>query len=261
MHKTKQTLPHSTPINPLGYPFIELTDVDSSNNYAMQQLKSGHAGHGAAFFADHQSGGRGRRGKIWESPRGENIILSVIIDTTAFQEKSYFTFSMAMAIGVHHFFSFYAQKNISIKWPNDIYYNDRKAAGILVENIFRGLHWNYAIVGIGMNINQVQFDPAIPNPVSLKQITQNTYQPALLARDLCMYLNDAYELLSVNEKAVIEAYNKVLYLKNERATFKLNSEQITCTIQEVDKFGKLYIQHPVYDFLEFDTVQWVLPKK
>lgn len=254
-------MPDSSPINPLGQPFIELKNVDSSNNYAMQQLKSGKAGHGAAFFAYHQSGGKGRRGKKWESPPGENIILSVVIDTSVFQAKTPFAFSMAVALAVQRFFSFYAKKKIKIKWPNDIYINDRKAAGILVENIFRGKDWKFAIVGIGININQEIFDPQIPNPISLKQITGENYQPAVLARQLCIYLNDAYELLQQNELAIIEGYNDGLYKKNEVATFKINSTQIDCTILRADKFGRLHIQHPVYEYLEFDSVEWVLPKK
>ena len=261
MCKNKKTLPDSSPINPLGQPFIELTNVDSSNNYAMQQLKSGKAGHGAAFFANHQSGGKGRRGKKWESPPGENIILSVIIDTSVLQGKSPFVFSMAMALAVQRFFSFYAQKKIKIKWPNDIYINDRKAAGILVENIFRGQDWKFSIVGIGININQEIFNPEIPNPISLKQITGENYQPAELARKLCIYLNETYELLQQNESAIIESYNEVLYKKNELATFKINSTQIDCTILGADKFGRLQIQHPLYEFLEFDNVELVIPKK
>ena len=261
MCKNKQTLPDSSPINPLGKPFIELTNVDSSNNYAMQQLKNGKAGHGAAFFAYHQSGGKGRRGKKWESPAGENIILSVIIDTSAFQGKTTFVFSMAMALAVQRFFSFYSQKNIKIKWPNDIYVNDRKAAGILVENIFRGKAWKFAITGIGININQEVFDPGIPNPVSLKQITGENYKPADMARQLCIYLNDIYGLMQQNEQAIIDGYNAVLYKKNETVLFKINTMQVACTVLGADKFGRLHIQHPVYEYLEFDNVEWVLPKK
>lgn len=261
MCKTKQTLPDSTSINPFGQPFIELMDVDSSNNYAMQQLKSGNAGHGAAFFAYHQSGGKGRRGKKWQSPPGENIILSTIVDTSAFQGDAVFILSMAMALGVQRFLHFYSQKEIKIKWPNDVYFNDRKAAGILVENIFRGQKWKFAIVGIGMNINQEIFDPEIRNPISLKQITGKNYQPAELARELCNYLDETYHLMLKNMQAIIDGYNEVLYKKKERAAFKINSTQIECNILRADKFGRLHIQHPLYDYLEFDNVEWIFSKK
>ncbi len=251
-------MPETAPINPLGQPFIELTEVDSSNNYAMQQVKEGRAGHGSAFFAFNQFQGKGRRSKNWQSAPGENIILSVIIDTIAFAGSPPFLLSMAMACGVHQFLFSLTEKNFLIKWPNDIYFNDRKAAGILIENIYRGSTWQWAIVGIGINTNQEQFDPELANPVSLKQITSKRYQPEKAARTLCNFLETAYRQSLSNPEEIIHLYNLFLYKKNEIARFKKNGTTIECQVDSVDKFGQLKIIHPLLDHLQIDEVKWLI---
>lgn len=227
----------------------------------MQQLKSGNAGHGAAFFAFFQLQGKGRREKNWQSPPGQNIILSVIIDTTAFSASPPFLLSMAIAIGVQQFLFSLTREKFEIKWPNDIYFNDRKAAGILIENVYRGHSWQWAIAGIGINTNQENFDPDLPNPISLKQITGKEYHPEKLARELCVYLDEAYKKLINDAAAIINDYNKVLYKKNVSARFHKNGLVIDCIVESVDKFGQLKISHPVLEHLLIDEVKWLIEKK
>src|SRR6185437_2695672 len=117
--------------NPIGVPFIEMHSVDSTNNYAMQQLQKGVARHGVAYFAREQYAGKGQREKQWHAEAGENIILSVIFNTSYLQVSQQFGFSMAIAMAARDLFSFYALNNTFVKWPNDLYWCDRKAGGIL----------------------------------------------------------------------------------------------------------------------------------
>lgn len=229
--------------NHLGTPFIELLSVDSTNNYAMQMVHKGLASHGTAYFAHGQFKGKGQRSKEWYSDPGENIVLSVVLNTSSLQVSHPFSLSATIALGVYDFFKNYALSNVSVKYPNDLYWCDRKAAGILIENIFRGKSWQWAVVGIGVNINQTKFHSSVINAVSLKQITGKTYQPAELAKELCKYLEKRYNQLFVHEAELLRKdYNSVLYKQGELVHLKKENTVFEALIKEVNSNGQLVVQ-------------------
>ncbi|MFT3932685.1 MAG: biotin--[acetyl-CoA-carboxylase] ligase [Chitinophagaceae bacterium] len=113
-----------------------LESVDSTNNYAMAMVRAGQAKHGDGFFALEQVQGRGQRGKTWLTEPGTNIILTIVLQVQNPLSQQ-FSLSMAIALAVYDFFAKHAGDETSIKWPNDIYWRDRKAGGILIESIVR----------------------------------------------------------------------------------------------------------------------------
>ncbi|WP_315818363.1 biotin--[acetyl-CoA-carboxylase] ligase [Paraflavitalea speifideaquila] len=123
-------MPHPT----IGQRLIILPVIDSTNNYAMAQATAGLASHGTVYFALQQTAGKGQRGKTWHTTPGENIMMSVVIQPQALITNQQFLLSAAIALGCYDFFKTYAGEETSIKWPNDIYWRDRKAAGILIES-------------------------------------------------------------------------------------------------------------------------------
>ena len=159
----------------IGHPIIELSSVESTNIYAMQMAHARLASPGTVYFAWEQTAGKGQRQKSWKSEPGQNLILSAVTTPEVAFRENQFRLSCSAALACRDFFSKYAGDETTIKWPNDLYWRDRKAGGILIENIIRGIHWEYAIIGIGININQTFFDPSLPNPVSLKQITGKNF--------------------------------------------------------------------------------------
>ena len=167
----------ATPNVILGEPLIELSTIDSTNIYAMAQIKAGLAKTGSCFRADYQTHGKGQHGRVWESSKGQNILCSYILELKKLDALKKWTptdqigFSAAIALGIRAFFDAYTNGDTKIKRPNDIYWRDRKAGGILIENLLKGKEWTWAVIGIGININQTVFSPEAPNPVSLKQIT------------------------------------------------------------------------------------------
>ena len=167
----------ATPNILLGEPLIELSTIDSTNIYAMAQIKAGLAKTGSCFRADYQTHGKGQHGRVWESSKGQNILCSYILELKKLDALKKWTptdqigFSAAIALGIRAFFDAYTNGDTKIKRPNDIYWRDRKAGGILIENLLKGKEWTWAVIGIGININQTVFSPEAPNPVSLKQIT------------------------------------------------------------------------------------------
>ena len=118
----------------LGSPFIELQSVDSTNNYARKLLYEGLAQHGTAIFAHEQLAGKAQRGKTWSSDKGTNVILSLVVKPRSLLLTQQFQLSVCVAVAVHELFMKYAGDEAKIKWPNDLYWQDRKAGGILIES-------------------------------------------------------------------------------------------------------------------------------
>ena len=246
----------------IGNPFTELEAVDSTNNYAMAAAKNGTAKWGEAWFAHRQTAGKGSRGKSWNTGAAENIALSVLLPhlPSLFFSES-FLLTAAVALAAHDLFLQYAASDVSIKWPNDIYWRDRKAAGILIENSFRGSEWQFSVAGIGMNINQTAFDSAIGNPVSLKQITGKAYDTVTLAKELCECLQARYNQLQQDKNSVLEDYNNALYKRGEEATLKKGNIVFRGTIKQVGKDGLLEVDNDIQRQFTFGDIEWVLPER
>ena len=252
------TLVPNSVINNIGTPFIILQSVPSTNSYAIDMVQANLAAHGTAFFTDEQTLGRGQRGKKWLSEKGANIILSVVLDTKLLSLNRQFALSMAVALACYDFFNKYAIDKTTIKWPNDIYWNDRKAAGILIENTIKGSAWTWAVVGIGMNINQTFFSEIAKNAVSLKQITGKSFDVVALAKELCVALNNRFQqLVSGGEKELVAAYQSVLYKKNENVTLRKDNILFNATIEGVNMNGALLVKDAAYDSFVFGEVEWV----
>jgi BirA family biotin operon repressor/biotin-[acetyl-CoA-carboxylase] ligase len=251
-------LPATSINNIIGKRFIELLNVDSTNNYAMQQLQKGEAQHGNAYFAFEQTAGKGRFKRQWLSARGENIILSVVLDTAALRLSQQFSLNMIAALSVLELFNKYTTEKNKIKWPNDIYCRDRKAAGILIENVIRGQKWQYAVAGFGVNINQTAFHPDLKNPVSLKQLTGKSHDVVQLAKELCAVLErNLMHLRPGNDDFILKAYNNQLYKRNETAQFKQASRVFSGLVKNVDEFGRLVVESDTKLLLESGSVEWV----
>jgi BirA family biotin operon repressor/biotin-[acetyl-CoA-carboxylase] ligase len=240
----------------IGQPFIELTELESTNMYAMEQLQANMAGHGTAFFAHHQTAGKGQRGKTWVAEKDMHIALSVIADTSFLLVSEQFHLSVAVALAVYDFFSNYAGDETSIKWPNDLYWRDRKAGGILIENIVKGKKWEAAVIGIGININQPSFPAALKNPVSLKQITGKTFDPVVLAKELCTCLEKRYRELATHGFAkMLIRYNELLYKQGQKARLKKGSVVFNCVIERVTATGELQASGGMS--FQFGEIEWL----
>lgn len=224
-------------------PFIILNEVASTNNYAMARITEGGVSEGTAYFARLQTSGKGQRGKQWSSEPDENIILSLVLKPHRLKLSEQFLLSAAIALGSYDFVKKWAGEPTSIKWSNDIYWNDKKAGGILIENVIRGTEWTYAVAGIGININQEHFPPELPNPVSLRQITGTQYDVIALAKLLRESIWQEYiHLKPENFNSLLTRYNDVLYRKNECKPYRMQNEVFNATLLGVEKTGKLMLE-------------------
>lgn len=242
----------------IGKPYIQLVKVDSTNNYAMAQIHNGLAVHGATWFTRIQTAGKGQRGKQWNASEGLNLLQSTVIDASAFQLQQAFALTVVIANACYDFFSKYAGDETTIKWPNDIYWRDRKAGGILIENVIRGQQWSWAVVGAGININQTSFE-GLPNPVSLKQITGQTYEPVTLGQELCSFIEMHYQ--AFREKGMqpaLERYNDHLYKKGQEVVLARGEERFAAVVKCATADGDLLLEHSPYERVSFGEVEWII---
>ncbi len=262
--------------NPIGKPFIELQSIDSTNKYAMGLIHGNHlpdgqgeAQHGMAIFTHEQTAGKGQRGKSWTSQKDLNIALSILLNPYPLSVPDQFKLSVCIAASTWEFFSKYAGDETKIKWPNDIYWRDRKAGGILIENVIQSSQsevgsrwqsgWQWSVIGTGININQTDFDPDLPNPVSLKQITGKIHEPIELAKEFCSLMEKNYQLLIAgNFKILFNKYQTHLYKKDEKVKLKKGTRVFETIIKGVSETGQLITQHSIEERFEFGEVEWVL---
>jgi BirA family transcriptional regulator, biotin operon repressor / biotin---[acetyl-CoA-carboxylase] ligase len=235
-----QTFANHTPITP----FIILSTTGSTNNYAMAKLHAGMVEHGTCFFAIDQASGRGQRGKQWLSNPGDNITMSTIVaptigvpaNVTAFP----FVLSASMALGCYDFIKDCGLADVSIKWPNDVFLGDRKAAGILIENVYQGSSWKWAVVGTGVNINQKSFPPEAGTAVSFKMITGNLYNPIKLGKSLFKFLLKRFDQLkTVPVSTIMKEYNNHLYRKGDLVKLRKGNIVFSAQINGVKETGEL----------------------
>ncbi len=244
--------------------FILLDSVDSTNNYAMAKAHAGLAKHGDAFFAFNQTGGKGQRGKNWHTGNGQNIAISIVTAPTLLTIDEQFKLSAAVALGCFDFFSTYAgDEETKIKWPNDIYWRDRKAGGVLIENIIGrsagGSNWKFAVVGIGINVNDKSFENGLQNVVSLKQITGKQFDVVALAKELQqLVLKRIATITLVPFQEMLAQYNAHLFKANETVQLKRGNIVFNTTIKKVTEKGQLFTVDRIDNLFDFGEVEWLL---
>ncbi len=218
----------ATPNILLGEPLIELTTIPSTNIYAMDQVHQGLALSGSCYTADFQTDGKGQHGRSWESEKGQNLLSSYVLELKQLKTGKIWTpahqigFSAAIALGARAFFAAFAGEETRIKKPNDIYFRDRKAGGILIENLVRGKDWTWTVIGIGMNINQASFSSAsanhaAANPISLQEITNQNWDLKIMQEHLSAALTTAIQNWVVEgDETTIQAFDALcIEVKNK----------------------------------------------
>ncbi|HSU51358.1 MAG TPA: biotin--[acetyl-CoA-carboxylase] ligase [Segetibacter sp.] len=243
--------------NRIGTPFFELSEVDSSNNYAMRQVQAHLAVHGSVWFAHYQKAGKGQRGKVWNAEHSQNIMMSAAIEPSIISVDEQFVINAAVALACYDFLIKYAVDEISIKWPNDLYWKDRKAGGILIENVVSGEILKWSIIGIGININQTLFPTALKNPVSLKQITGSTFNVIDMAKELCDHLEVRWQqTLQMSNDELMKEYCSHLYKRDEQVTFKNSNEIFTAVVRGVTRRGELLLEKNE-GIVAYSSIEWL----
>lgn len=216
--------------------------IDSTNNEIKRLIAKKTISPGHLIYAGYQHQGKGAYQNRWESQAYQNLLLSFYIEPMFLKAQNQFQLSKAVSLAVADITEkILPLKEVSLKWPNDIYVAHNKLAGILIESAIRGQNMAYAVVGIGLNVNQTAFSDTIPNPTSLaieqpKPLVLETVLEALegMLMIRCKQLQFAPQIID-------EEYKKRLYLRNKTAVFETQNTQFQGLIQRVDNFGRLQI--------------------
>jgi BirA family transcriptional regulator, biotin operon repressor / biotin---[acetyl-CoA-carboxylase] ligase len=230
----------------IGKNLIQLDSVDSTNSFAKQLLSNSKPIEGTVIMAKEQFAGRGQMGNTWSTDAGKNITLSVVLYPEQLDADKQFFLNMAVALAVKDFCEFVLHDEIKIKWPNDIYHHNQKLGGILIENTISDSRITSSIIGIGINVNQEQFDESLPNPTSLLQIKKPAdeagYDILKLVEELCSYLEKYYlQLRQLHYNFLDKGYTEALYRYQQTHEFKRGDSIFKGEINGVTKDGKLII--------------------
>ena len=220
--------------------------------------------HGDIVWAERQTAGRGQRGHKWSSAEGLNLTFSLVLEPRFLPAGEQFLLNEAVALALTDTF---AQFGIAarIKWTNDIYVGDRKLVGILIEHNHAGASLSRTIAGIGINVNQTAFDPALPNPVSLAQAGGRKFNRSRLLETFLVRCLRRYAQLERGEKEALQhAYRERMYRLGERHTFRYPDGTPTeASIEGVRPTGELLLRHADGTLREylFKEIEFVIAGK
>ena len=239
-----------------------LDEVGSTNDYMRQQNATSNE-RLCVVAADFQRKGRGQGSNTWESEPGKNLLFSIMTHPTMVPIRTQFLLSMAGALALKQALDAYTD-SISLKWPNDVYWHDRKISGTLIETSIANGHIKDCVFGVGLNVNQMQFCSDAPNPISLAQIVGHEIDRRTLLNDILTAFDQYYRWIENGQYADLSAcYHAALYRRKGFHTYRdtATNETFEAAIIEVEDDGTLVLRTPDGHIREaqFKAVEHVLP--
>ena len=220
--------------------FIE--ETGSTNKALRERMATGQVEEGSVVVAGFQTAGRGQVGNVWESEAGKNLTFSVVLYPETVPANRQFVLSQLAALSVKEVLDAYTD-HITVKWPNDIYWKDKKICGMLIENDLCGKNIYATIIGIGINLNQLEFRSDAPNPVSLAQITGSVYDADdVLDRFLSILYKWYLRLLKGEEDVIRNKYREALYRRDGYFPFSDDDGEFAARIYDIEPTGHLVLQ-------------------
>ncbi len=222
-------------------PLIQLEETTSTNVY-LKELCRQPMKEFTTVVARFQTAGRGQRGNFWESEPGQNLLFSFVLYPDFLEARLQFALSQIVSLAVKDTLEMFTSE-ITVKWPNDIYWRDKKIAGILIENDLQGNVLKQSIVGIGININQQAFHSPAPNPVSLSQITGSEHRPLVILRLIMRRVQEYYPYLRSGETALIqEIYQEALFRREGLYSYRDKDGEFEAEFVRVEPEGRLILR-------------------
>jgi len=227
----------------ISFKIDKVSETLSTNELLKTLADKEPIAEGYTVFAVAQTGGRGQMGAFWESQPGQNITVSLLLRPIFLKADNMFLISKVVSLGIFDYLN--AKGNgFKIKWPNDIYYNDKKICGVLIENQFMGSSIVYSIVGIGLNVNQEYFISDAPNPVSMYNIFGRKFDLYTELQNLLNQIDVWYQMLAEGwEDQINKSYFTHLYRTDGIYGFRTADGSVfNGTITDVEANGRLHIK-------------------
>ncbi|WP_432714008.1 biotin--[acetyl-CoA-carboxylase] ligase [Pedobacter sp.] len=243
----------------IGQNLITLSSVDSTNNYLKQLVSNSEPlPEGTVIMAEDQFAGRGQQGNIWQSAPGKNLTFSIYLKPVFLPLHQQFLLNMAVSNALNDALTHFLGPGVKIKWPNDVYYNHQKLGGVLIENQISGQTYKTGIIGIGLNVNQLEFTGDLNSRVtSITRILHKNVNLIELLAVLCSHIESQYLKLKANHfHSLQEAYLKNLFWFQEKGKFRHDGLIIEGVITGVSEQGLLMISsggvEKAYQFKEIE---------
>jgi len=233
---------------------IALDETISTNRYA-KELPEGESREFTLVTAEFQTAGRGAGTNTWESERSQNLLFSLVVYPRQLQANQMFALSEVTALAIRDALSSYTS-GFRIKWPNDVYYNDKKIVGMLIENDLRGKWVRRSVIGVGVDINQTRFLSDAPNPVSLAQILGKEVDRNQVLESILHQFNHYYGMMEREQFPELHnRYMQYLYRRNGLHTYADATGTFQARIIDVEPSGHLVLEcengeQRRYDFKE-----------
>jgi len=250
-----------------GKVMIQLDEVDSTNTFAKEIITKTNPIEGTAIRADFQTHGRGQYGRIWHSDKAVNLMLSVIYKPKFLEIHRSFFLSILCSLALEQSLKLFlgVTHEIRIKWPNDIYVDGKKIAGILIENTLKGQVIEYSILGIGVNVNQHLWSENEFTPTSIYELKKQEFDIISVMNALLESLEKYYlDLKTGKFDQLLKQYNDLLFCKNESIEFTRDQNGINekGIIDHVDEKGCLaLLTKSGLEKFCMHQIKWKLPHK
>ena len=218
-----------------------MEETTSTNELAADALKNARVIEGAVFRASNQTQGKGQRGRVWNSLPNQNVLASYVYFPSFLKSDEQFYLIKAVSLALKDLLDKYLMDKAKIKWPNDIYINDLKIAGILIESTMKGSYMGSSIIGIGLNVNQSEF-PSVVNATSVVLETGKGCDLNMFFSELSYHLERRYLMLRENPKSLDSAYENALYRKDVSSTYKIDGQTADRITRGVDNLGQLILE-------------------
>ena len=223
---------------------LHFDEINSTNVFLYDKISENNDISDMVVVAAHQTAGRGMDKNRWESEAGKNLLFSIALNVNFLEAENQFKISQAVSVAIVETLSqFVDDKRLFIKWPNDIYFGDKKLAGMLIQNTIEGRMMGVSIIGIGLNVNQIEFSKDIPNPISLKMISGRDFDLDNLLNLLVSSIKTKVESLrdKENQNEINEKYVSRLYRFGIWSDYFYRNQVKSMIIRGFDKYGRLLL--------------------
>lgn len=224
---------------------LRFDEINSTNVYLYDKISEKNDISDTVVVAAHQTAGRGMDKNRWESEAGKNLLFSIALNVNFLEAENQFKISQAVSVAIVETLSqFVDNQQLYIKWPNDIYFGEKKLAGMLIQNTIEGRMMGVSIIGIGLNVNQIEFSSDIPNPISLKQISGEDFDLENLLNLLIKNIKSSVEGLRIKENqiAINEKYISKAYRYRQWADYLYKNKVKSMIINGFDCYGRLILE-------------------
>ena len=221
---------------------IKLDATSSTNDYLKQLCQVVDLPDFTVVTSKYQTHGRGQHHAHWSSEEGKNLLCSVLIKHSPFKGLNIFLFNMMVSLSVYQTLKAFDIPGLKIKWPNDILSEGKKISGILIENSIKSAKEIRSVVGVGINVNQVDFTSISSEVTSMRRISEKEYEVDAVMQVLLDKLKDNFKIYCENKGDISLDYHNLLFRKDEISLFSTNNAEVfEGKITHVDEDGRLVV--------------------